>query len=64
MIPAMNRREKREGRRSRRQRERALLEVEDRQFTLRRFVDRAVFVWMPIVIAIVAIVVVIIWQTQ
>lgn len=64
MIPAMNRREKRAGRRSRRQRERALLEVEDRQFTLRRFVDRAVFVWMPIVIAIVAIVVVIIWQTQ
>ena len=61
---AMNRRDKRAERRSRKQREQAVREVEDRQFTLRRFVDRAVFVWMPIVITIVAIGVVIIWQTQ
>ena len=64
MMPAMNRRDKRSERRSRKQREQAVREVEDRQFTLRRFVDRAVFVWMPIVISIVAIIVVIIWQTQ
>jgi hypothetical protein len=60
----MNRREKRTGRWSRKQREAALREVEDHQFTLRQFVDRALFVWMPVVISIVAVVVVIIWQTQ
>jgi cation transport ATPase len=60
----MNRREKRAERRSRKQREAAVREVEDRQFTLRRFVDRALFIWMPVVISIVAVVIVIIWQMQ
>ena len=63
-MPRMNRREKRAERRSRKQREAAVREVEDRQFTLRRFVDRALFIWMPVVISIVAVVIVIIWQMQ
>ena len=64
MMRRMNRKEKRAERRPRKQQEAAGREVEDRQFTLKRFVDRALFLWVPVVITVVSVVMLIIWQTQ
>jgi len=64
MMRRMNRKEKRAERRPRKHQEAAVREVEDRQFTLKRFVDRALFLWVPVVITVVSVVMLIIWQTQ
>jgi len=64
MMRRMNRKEKRAERRPRKQQEAAVREVEDHQFTLKRFVDRALFLWVPVVITVVSVVMLIIWQTQ
>ncbi|NQW16065.1 MAG: hypothetical protein HQ478_01130 [Chloroflexi bacterium] len=63
-MPRMNRRDKRAGRRSRKQREAAVSEVEGRQFSKGRFVDRALFIWTPVVMTVVAVLVVIIYLTR
>jgi hypothetical protein len=57
-------REQRRALRRRRRRRREAGRAGPAPFSLARFLDRAIFLWMPIVIGVIAIIVVIIFLTR